>query len=103
MLSSEFLCPTQSNLGFAFALCCIVDFGPCLLVCPGSSMGRALCLDCRVSWNRVPPRAAHFIFEKSAVLGAVELFALHLCYLSPHYDSCILLCMEIWRLGCLII
>ena len=67
----------------AFAVCCIVDFGPCLLVCPGSSVGRALCLDCRVSWVRVPPRAALFSFgEKSVVLGAVELFALHLCYLS---------------------
>ena len=69
----------------AFAVCCIVDFGPCLLVCPGSS---ALCLDCRVSWVRVPPRAALFSLKKSVVLGAVELFALHLCYLSPHYDSC---------------
>ena len=72
----------------AFAVCCIVDFGPCLLVCP---VGRALCLECRVSWVRVPPRAALFSFgEKSVVLGAVELFALHLCYLSPHYDSYIL-------------
>ena len=61
--------------------------GPCLLGCPGSSVGRALCLDCRVSWVRVPPRAAHFFFEKSVVVGAVELFALHLCYLSPHYDA----------------
>ena len=50
-------------------------------------MGRALCLDCRVSWVRVPPRAAHFSLKKSVVLGAVELFALHLCHLSPHYDS----------------
>ena len=71
----------------AFAVCCIVDFGPCLLVCQGSSVGRALCLDCRVSWVRVPSRAALFSLKKSVVLGAVELFALHLCYLSPHYDS----------------
>ena len=71
---------------------CIVDFGPCLLVCPGSSVGRALCLDCRVSWVRVPPRAALFSLKKSVVLGAVELFALHLYYLSPHYDSCIEAC-----------
>ena len=83
----------------AFALCCIVHFGPCLLGCPGSSVGRALCLDCRVSWVRVPPRAANFFFEKSVVLGVV---ALHLCCLSPHYDSCILLSMEIRRLGGLI-
>ena len=69
-----------------FALCCIVDFGPYLLVCPGSSVGRALCLDCRVSWVRVPPRAAHFFFEKKCCPGCS--WALHLCYLSPHYDSC---------------
>ena len=88
-----FLCSTQSDLGLlAFALCCIVDFGPCLLVCPGSSLGRALCIDCRVSWVRVPPRAAHFFFEKSVVLGVVELFALHLCCLSPHYDLYTCIC-----------
>ena len=83
----------------AFALCCIVDFGPCLLVCPGSSVGRALCLDCRVSWVRVPPGQLIVSLKKCVVLGAV---ALHLCYLSPHYDSCILLSMEIRRLGGLI-
>ena len=48
-------------------------------------MGRALFLDCRVSWVRVPPRAAHFFCWKSVILGVV---ALHLCCLSPHYDSC---------------
>ena len=80
--------PHRVILGLlAFALCCIVDFGPCLLVCPGSSVGRALCLDCRVSWVRVPPSAAHFC-KKGVVLGAAGLFALHLCYLLPHYDSC---------------
>ena len=26
----------------------------------GSSVGRALCLEYRVSWVRVPPEAAHF-------------------------------------------
>ena len=93
MLSMNSCVPHRVIWGLlAFALCCIVDFGPCLLVCPGSSVGRAsLCLDCRVSrvsWVRVPPRAAHFFFEKNVVLGVVELFALHLCCLSPHYDSC---------------
>ena len=29
-----------------------------------------------------------FSLKKSVVLGVVELFALHLCCLSPHYDSC---------------
>ena len=100
MLSYEFLCPTQSDLGFA-CLCIVLYSRLCCIVCPGSSVGRALCLDCRVSWVRVPPRAALFL-GKSVVLGAVELFALHLCYLSPHYDSCILLSMEIRRLGGLI-
>ena len=28
--------------------------------CLGSSVGRALCLEYRVSWVRVPPEAAHF-------------------------------------------
>ena len=39
-------------------LCCVVDLEPCLLSCPGSSVGRALCLVSGVSWVRVPPRAA---------------------------------------------
>ena len=49
--------------------------------------------------SRVPPRVAHFFFEKSVVLGVVELFALELCYLSPHDDSCIILSMEFGCLG----
>ena len=51
-------------LGFAFVLCCVVDLEPCLLSCPGSSVGRALCLESRVSWVRVSPRAAPFSSEK---------------------------------------
>ena len=35
-------------------------FGPSQLSCLGSSAGRALCLEYRVSWVRVPPEAAHF-------------------------------------------
>ena len=35
-------------------------FGPSQLSCRGSSAGRALCLECRVSWVRVPSEAAHF-------------------------------------------
>ena len=50
--------------------------------CPGSSVGRALCLESRVSWVRVPPRAAPFSFEKEVVLVGI---AMHLpCTL----DSC---------------
>ena len=37
-----------------------VRFGPSQLSCLGSSVGRALCLEYRVSWVRVPPEAAHF-------------------------------------------
>ena len=42
-----------------------VRFGPSQLSCLGSSVshplsGRALCLECRVSWVPVPPEAAHF-------------------------------------------
>ena len=48
--------------------------------CPGSSVGRALCLESRVSWVRVPPRAAPFV-----VLVGIALFVMHLpCTL----DSC---------------
>ena len=32
---------------------------PCYMYM-GSSVGRALCLEYRVSWVRVPPEAAHF-------------------------------------------
>ena len=31
-----------------------------VLSCLGSSVGRALCLEYRVSWVPVPPEAAHF-------------------------------------------
>ena len=41
---------TLSDLGFSFALscvvlCCVVDLESCLLSCPGSSVVRELCLD----------------------------------------------------------
>ena len=56
-ISDVFLCHhAQSYLGFAFALCCVVDLESCLLSCPGSSVGRALCLGGRVSWeSHLPP------------------------------------------------
>ena len=69
----------------AFALCCIVDFGPCLLVCPGSSVGRALCLYCRVSWVRVPPRAALSSLSVES-LGTLETIALlHLARMRAYH------------------
>ena len=33
---------------------------PHVYMCLGSSVGRAPCLEYRVSWVRVPPEAAHF-------------------------------------------
>ena len=84
ILSEGFLCHSTRVLGFDFALCCVVlccvvDLEPCLLSCPGSSVGRALCLVCRVSWVRVPPcRAAPFSFEKGVVLVGVALFVMQL-------------------------
>ena len=36
----------------------------CQLSCLGSSAGRALCLECRVSLVRIPLDAAHFSLEK---------------------------------------
>ena len=77
-------------MGVDFALCCrlralpaellpcVVDLEPCLLSCPDSSVGRALCLVSGVSWVRVPPRAAPFSFEKGVVLVGVALFVMHL-------------------------
>ena len=58
------------------------------------------CEDDSSSWQIVwiVRTMAHTI----ATLGVVELFALHLYCLSPHYDSCILLSLEIRRLGGLI-
>ena len=38
-------------------------------------IGRALCLECRVSWVRVPPEVAHFS-RKSDCLGCAVLLCL---------------------------
>ena len=52
-----------------------VRFGTSQLCCLGSSAGRALCLEYRVSWVRVPPEAAHFS-RKSDCLGCAVLLCL---------------------------
>ena len=39
------------------------------------TMIRALCLECRVSWVRVPPEAAHFFLGKVTALGVLCCFA----------------------------
>ena len=46
-----------------------------LCTCLGSSVGRAFCLEYRVSWVRVPPEAAHFS-RKSDCLGCAVLLCL---------------------------
>ena len=56
----------QSNSG--------CTFGPSQLSCLGSSVGRVLSLEYRVSWVRVPPEAAHFFY-----LGCAVLLALFVC------------------------
>ena len=55
-----------------------VRFGPSQLSCLGSWC-RALCLECRVSWVRVPPEAAHFSLKKSDCLECVVLLCLVVC------------------------
>ena len=59
---------------------CVVNVLCCRLraLPAGSSVGRALCLESRVSWVRVPPRAAPFSFEKGVFLVGVALFVTHL-------------------------
>ena len=37
-------------------------FGPCQLGCRGSSVGKSIYLECRVSWIQIPPDATHFSF-----------------------------------------
>ena len=56
-----------------------VKFGPSQLSCLGSSAGRALCLECGVSWVRIPPEAAHFSLEKC--LPCFVLFFIRPCLL----------------------
>ena len=67
--------------------------------------GRALCLECRVSWVRVPPEAAHFL-RKSDYLGCAVLLCLVVCltlfaslFLPFHLKTCTLFfCMVFpWR------
>ena len=53
ILSEGFLCHSTEYWGLT--LCCIVDLEPCPLSCPGSSVGRALCLESRVSWVESHP------------------------------------------------
>ena len=81
ILSEGFLCHSTENWGLTLpcvVLCCVVDLEPCLLSCPGSSVGRALCLESRVLWVRVPPRAALF----SVLVGVA------LCTCLAPLDSC---------------
>ena len=49
--------------------------------------GRALCLECKVPWVRVPPEAAHFFLWKSDCLGCAVL----LCFVSCLTFACFFL------------
>ena len=79
-----------------YCVCCICDSGPCHLSCLGSSVGRALGLESRVSWVRVPPEAAHFSLEKElchVVLCLVVLYCIVLPCLLSRTMSCTLVYM----------
>ena len=57
-ICATYLCHSTEYWGLTLpcvVLCCVVDLEPCLLSCPGSSVGRALCVVSGVSWVRVPP------------------------------------------------
>ena len=56
--------------------CLICKIRPSQLCYLSSSVGRALSLESRVSWVRVPPEAADFLRKKSSV---VELCCVSLC------------------------
>ena len=57
--------------------------GPSQLSCLGSSVGRALCLEYRVSWVRVvgssPTWGSSFFLGKVTALGVLCCFALFVC------------------------
>ena len=63
-------------LGFYFVLC-IVDLEPCLLSCPGSSVGRALCLESRVSGFESHPGQLLFPLKKVLSWFVGYALALH--------------------------
>ena len=50
-------------------------------------IGRALCLQYRVSWVRVPPEAAHFFLGKVTALGVLCCFALFVSFFLPSHLS----------------
>ena len=58
-ISTTFIIQQVHGLACLSGVLCDVRFGPSQLSCLGSSVGRALCLEYRVSWVRVPPEAAH--------------------------------------------
>ena len=54
-------------------------FGPSQLSCLSSSVGRALCLEYRVSWVPSPTRGSSFFLGKVTALGVLCCFALFVC------------------------
>ena len=58
---------------------------------------RALCLEYRVSWVRVPPEAAHFFLGKVTALGVLCCFALFVCLtMKKHVYSLILQAFSVY-------
>ena len=68
-------CTELFGVCLCLALYCVVDLEPCLLSCPGSSVGRALCL------GSGPTRGSSFFFEKCVGLGVVDMHLL--CSYTP--------------------
>ena len=66
------MCFKLLGFDFDFVLCCIGDLEPCLLSCPGSSVGRALCLESRVN-KATPTGTTPFSKEKEAALGGTRM------------------------------
>ena len=58
----EMICP-------CLALYLHRKFGPCQLSCLGGLVGKALGLESRVSWVRIPPEVANFSLEKKTSSG----------------------------------
>ena len=63
-----------------------VDLEPFLLSCPGSSVGRALCLESRVSWVESHPGQLLFPLKKGVVRVGVAFL---LCTCLAPLESCV--------------
>ena len=55
---------------------------PSHLGCLGSSVGKSICLECRVLWVQIPPEATHFSFFH---LSQVPVFLSFFLFISSHH------------------